>query len=121
MPRVVHFEIPAADPDEAVAFYQKVFGWQISKWEGPQDYWLIKTGEGEEAGIDGAITRKENLAATTNTVDVASVDESSQKVMEAGGKIVMPKMAVPGVGYLVYCADFDGNVFGMMQADPSAQ
>lgn len=120
MARVVHFEIPAADPDDAVAFYQKVFGWQISKWEGPQDYWIIKTGEPEEAGIDGAITRKENLAATTNTVDVASVDESSQKVMEAGGKIVVPKMAVPGVGYMVYCADLDDNVFGMMQADPSA-
>jgi len=121
MARIGHFEIPAADPGKAVAFYEKVFGWQITKWEGPQDYWLIKTGEAGEAGIDGAITRKENSVATTNTVDVASVDEFSQKVMEAGGKIVMPKMAVPGVGYLGYCADLDGNVFGMMQADPSAQ
>jgi predicted enzyme related to lactoylglutathione lyase len=38
MPRVVHFEIAANDPDKAAAFYQEVFGWKITKWEGPQEY-----------------------------------------------------------------------------------
>ena len=42
MPRVVHFEIMADDPDRAVKFFKKVFGWRINKWEGPVDYWLIK-------------------------------------------------------------------------------
>ena len=56
-----------------------------------------------------------------NTVDVASVDEFTQKVVKAGGKVVMPKTTVPGVGYLIYCVDTEGNVFGMMQSDPSAR
>jgi uncharacterized protein len=30
-------------------------------------------------------------------------------------------MAIPGVGYLVYCQDTEGNTFGMMQADPAAK
>lgn len=32
----------------------------------------------------------------------------------------MPKMVVPGVGYLAYCNDTEGIMFGMMQSDPSA-
>ena len=60
-------------------------------------------------------------ATTVNTVDVTSVDEFTQKVVKAGGKVVMPKTTVPGVGYLIYCADTEGNVFGMMQSDPSAR
>ena len=54
MPRVVHFEIHADDPQRAANFYQNVFGWQINKWEGPEDYWLVTTGADNEPGINGA-------------------------------------------------------------------
>ena len=30
------------------------------------------------------------------------------------------EMPVPGVGWLAYCKDTEGNVFGMMQTDPTA-
>ena len=58
MPRVVHFEIAADDPDRATRFYQDVFGWQSSKWEGPEEYWLVMTGSPSEPGIDGGIGRR---------------------------------------------------------------
>ncbi len=45
MPRPIHFEIPADDPDRAIAFYRDVFGWKFQKWEGPMPYWLITTGK----------------------------------------------------------------------------
>jgi hypothetical protein len=32
----------------------------------------------------------------------------------------VPKMPVPGVGWLAYAKDPDGNIFGMMQTDASA-
>ncbi len=53
MPRPIHFEIHAADPQRAIAFYQKLFGWQFTAWEGPMPYWVIKTGDGP--GIDGGL------------------------------------------------------------------
>jgi hypothetical protein len=34
MSRVVHFEIPADNPDRVAEFYKKVLGWNIQKWEG---------------------------------------------------------------------------------------
>jgi predicted enzyme related to lactoylglutathione lyase len=38
MPRVVHFEIHAADPARGVKFYGKIFGWTFQKWEGPMEF-----------------------------------------------------------------------------------
>ena len=120
MARVVHFEFAVDDADRALAFYREVFGWKIEKWEGPTDYWLIATGEGD-AGIDGALTpRDADTPNTVVTVDVESVDDAMAKITAAGGRAVTPKIAVPGVGYMAYCEDTEGNRFGLMQADPSA-
>ena len=118
MPRVVHFEIAADDPERATAFYSEVLGWKIDKWGGPTDYWLASTGEG--LGIDGAIMRRdENMPAIINTVAVDSVDETVAKVEANGGKVAMPKQVIPSVGYLAYCFDTEGNMFGVMENDPS--
>jgi predicted enzyme related to lactoylglutathione lyase len=121
MPRVVHFEIPSDDPGRAVAFYEQAFGWEINRWEGQSDYWLITTGKEGEPGIDGAIMRREEQKTTVNTIDVPSYEEFAQRVEESGGKILTPKMAIPGVGYHSYCMDTEGNVFGIMQDDPTAK
>jgi predicted enzyme related to lactoylglutathione lyase len=123
MPRIVHFEISADKPERAVKFYESVFGWKITKWEGPVEYWLIVTGKASESGIDGGLGRRKEGegAVTVNTVDVPSVDEFAEKVKHNGGTIVLPKHAVPGVGWLVYFKDTEGNMFGMMEADESAK
>jgi predicted enzyme related to lactoylglutathione lyase len=121
MPRVVHFEIYAEDPERAVQFYQEVFGWKVQKWDGVEDYWLVTTGEEAEPGIDGAIARRTKDETTYNIVDIPSVDETTEKVLAAGGKVVSPKFAVPGQGYVAYYQDTEGVVFGVMQADPSAK
>jgi hypothetical protein len=65
--------------------------------------------------------QRTNKGSTWNTIDVSSVDEYLQKIVKAGGKVVQKKTAVPGVGYMAYCADTEGNVFGIMQADEKAK
>ena len=118
--RIVHFEVMAENPARASEFYSKVFGWQINKWDGPMDYWLVSTGK-DTPGIDGGIAKSQDLPSTVNTIDVTSVDDMTQKVLKHGGKVVMPKHAIPSMGYLVYCQDTEGVVFGMMEMDPSAK
>jgi predicted enzyme related to lactoylglutathione lyase len=116
MARVVHFEVSVDNPKRAGDFYQQVFGWQVDKWEGPADYWLVQTGTGP--GIDGALTRRtHDMPEVVNTIGVASVDEAVANVTRHGGKVIKPKMPVPGVGYLAYCQDTEGNTFGVMQSD----
>ena len=119
--RVIHFEIPAADPERASKFYQKVFGWKFEKWAGPMEYWMVITGADGTPGINGGLMRNTNVKATTNTVGVESVDAAVKAATGAGGKLVMPKTPIPGVGYFAYCEDTEGNLFGVMQADKNAK
>jgi predicted enzyme related to lactoylglutathione lyase len=122
MPRVVHFDIVADDPERAVAFYRDVFGWQIQKWEGPMEYWLITTGPKEELGIDGGLGRRtEPGSGTENTVGADSVDDFVKKIVANGDKIIQPKGPVPGIGWFASCEDTEGNHFGLMQSDLSAK
>jgi uncharacterized protein len=121
MARVIHFEIPVNDADRAIAFYQKVFGWKIEKWPGPMEYWLVNTGDEKAPGINDGIMKRGNVQTTTNTLGVDSVDASQAAVTKAGGKLIMPKTPIPGVGYFAYCEDPEGNLFGVMQADSNAK
>ena len=121
MPRPIHFEIPAENPERIMNFYATVFGWKFSKWAGPTDYWMIATGGPEEPGINGGILpRRDPAQPCVNTVGVANLDDTLKTVESAGGVCVMPKMPIPGVGWLAYCKDTEGNMIGMMQADPQA-
>ena len=127
MPRVIHFEIVADKPERAIKFYKEVFGWEFNKWEGPQEYWLVKTGEDSQPGINGGLTPKMNQQSSdmnsrvTNTIDVPSIDDFSNKISMAGGKVVQPKMAIPGIGYLAICQDTEGISFGIIQNDRNAK
>ncbi len=115
MPRVVFFEIGVDQAARAKRFYEGVFGWKAAKFEGEADYWLITTGEGEP-GIDGALTpRRMPSETTTNTIGVPNVDQYVKKVVAQGGKLVVPKAAIPGMGWVAYCQDTEGNVFGLYQ------
>lgn len=122
MNRIVHFEMHSSDPQQSNAFFQDVFGWKMSKWEGPTEYWLVETGAEGTPGINGGLLRsQDNQPRTVNTLQVASVDEAMQKVRDHGGNVVVDKMAITGVGYLAYCTDPTGVLFGIMHEDPAAQ
>ena len=115
MPKVIHFEIPADDPERAVKFYQKVFDWKIENWGGPVNYWLATTGPEDEPGVDGAIKEREDKEGIHNTIAVASIDDAIQKIEENGGEILIPKTEIPGIGYHAYFKDTEGNILGIME------
>ena len=134
MNRVVHFEIHAADPARAADFYSKVFGWTINEWVVPgvtipdeNRYWLVGTGSAER-GIDGGMVirrgappaKGQAVNAFVCTIDVESLDASTSAATAAGAAVAVPKMPIKGVGWLAYFHDTEGNLFGMMQNDPSA-
>jgi predicted enzyme related to lactoylglutathione lyase len=121
MSRVVHFEIPADDPERSIKFYESAFGWKFHKWEGPLEYWLITTGSDDQPGINGGLARREDPdISVENVIDVADIDQAVSRIESSGGKIIRPKIAVPGVGWYVYFADTEGNIFGMMERDENA-
>lgn len=118
MNRVTHFEILADDAERLQKFYQNVFGWRFEKWAGPMEYWMVYTGEGE--GIDGGLSIRSPESANMNTIEIADLDETIDKVTSSGGTIIAPKNAIPGVGWFAIFKDTDENLFGLMQSDPEA-
>jgi len=122
MPRVVHFDISADQPERALAFYREVFGWRIEKWKGPFDYWLVMTGDPKTPGIDGGLARRDSPATTiTNFIEVPSIDEYLGRVSEHGGSVFQDKQAIPGVGDIAVCRDTEGNLIGLIQNDTSTR
>lgn len=125
MGRAVHFEIHAVDPEGLVAFYRDLFGWTFNRW-GDQPYWLAATGQGP--GIDGAVVQRRGprpepgqaVNAFVVTVDVADLDATLAAATAVGGTLAVARQAVPGVGWLAYLSDPDGNLVGLMEADPTA-
>ena len=116
MSSIVHFEIPAEDLQRAKNFYTKLFGWKIESWQG-MDYMMIDT-----YGLGGGMMKRMHPdQQITDYIGVPSVDEYSAKVEKLGGKIIVPKKAVPGMGYFVICMDTENNAFGIWEMDPAAK
>ncbi|WP_024877871.1 VOC family protein [Saccharomonospora piscinae] len=126
MPRPVHFEIHASDPERAITFYTAVFEWSFERW-GTEPYWLITTGEGQ--GIDGGLAQREgpmpepgaSVNAFPLTMEVDDIDLLTREIEQAGGSVVTPKNAIRGLGWVGFCRDTEGNLFGLLQPDPAAE
>lgn len=135
MPRPAHFEIHASDPVALAEFYRAVFGWVAHRW-GAEPYWLLNTGDGNpmagvphtEIGIDGALQPREGPAPAVGApvcgwvviVDVPDCAASVAAATAAGGAVALPIAPVPGIGWVAYLRDPDGNLFGVMQSDATA-
>ena len=132
MNRVVHFEIQAEKPERAAKFYRDVFGWTIEKWPGLDwDYWIVMTAEkdSKEPGINGGLllrpakTLPQECGANAYmcTIQVENFDETAKKIKAAGGKVAVPKFAIPKMAWQGYFLDTEGNTFGVHQTDENAK
>lgn len=123
MNSIVHFEIPSDDLEKSKEFYAKAFDWNIREDKMPDGSAYVSaetapTGEDllpkEPGAINGAlIKRDDKLKSPVITVDVESINEVIEKVEKAGGKVVIPKATMEGVGEYAYVADPAGNVIGL--------
>lgn len=119
-----YFEIQVDDPEQAIAFYQTVFGWQFTKLDMPIDYWLIQTD-----GLHGGMLKRpiplakdaHGANAFVSSVQVADFDSAQATIIAAGGKTVLEKFAVIGKCWQGYFTDTEGNTFGVYQVDAGAK
>ena len=120
MNRVMHFEIPCENPQTTMDFFKEVFGWSFEQW-GTEQYWTARTGDENSPGINGGFMKKRDPnQPVTNSIEVANLDQSAEKIKQTGGTIVVPKMGIPGMGWVAYFKDPDGNLHGLFQSDPDA-
>lgn len=121
-----YFDFTVKDLDTAKTFFEHVFNWRFEKFPMPYDYYRIQAGAEGESGIDGGIgaiadtPTAEGRPLTQVTIPVPNLDDCISRVEQAGGRVIEPKMAIPGIGWFAACVEPGGLLFGVMEADPNA-
>lgn len=123
MDKVIHFEIPAEDRERAKAFYASSFGWATDDVPG-MDYTILRTVAVDEqqmptepGAINGGMMRRspEYPSGPVLTIGVDSIDAALQRIQDAGGSVVRPRTAIPGMGAFAYFTDSEGNTLGLWE------
>jgi len=112
------FEIPTADFDRAVTFYNTVLGIEIrkDKFMGePQGFF-----PGEDTAVRGAIVYSQRLTPSTagsliylNAGTADGLEQALSRVEPSGGKITMPKTDIGEAGFIAIILDTEGNCVGL--------
>ena len=110
------FEIPATDLPRATRFYETVLARKLkAEAMGPLQLSVFSY---EQPGVGGCLIAGDgHLPAAVGTVVylvVARLDEALGRVGGAGGKIALPKTALPeGLGFFAHIIDSEGNRVGL--------
>jgi hypothetical protein len=122
-----YFDLTVRDLGQARSFFEKVLGWRFERFPVPYEYYRIQAGSNGEPGIDGGIGSVGDTPfsggnpMTQVTVQVPNIDAVVSLVQANGGRIVEPKMPIPGIGWYATCAEPGGLFFGVIQTDENAK
>jgi predicted enzyme related to lactoylglutathione lyase len=122
MATIVHFDVPADDPERAKKFYAALLGWKFDLVPQFQYNLISTTNIDGKPGVGGGLGKRMGPSQRMmNYFGVKSIDATMKQVEKLGGKLVSPKMPVPGMGWLVNCMDTEGNSFGLWEENKGAK
>ena len=117
----VWFEIPAANFDRAVGFYEKVFDTELRREKfGPADLAVFPY---NQPGTSGCVIKGEGYKPAGDGCVVylsspVDLNRPLERVVKAGGRVVTPKTALPeGMGHFAHFVDTEGNRIGLHSMD----
>lgn len=114
----IWYELLADDAGAAARFYAAVLGWQARDSGMPdRDYRFVSTGDADIGGLMALPPEAKSMGARPQWlpyVNVADVDAAVASVQEAGGKLHMATMDIPGTGRFAMVADPQGAPFYVM-------
>nr|WP_294859676.1 VOC family protein [uncultured Fluviicola sp.] len=125
MNTISYFEIQSSDPTRDKAFYESLFDWKFVKEESvPIEYYRIETNN----MYGGLLKRPAKIPpaeygtnAFTCSIEVSSFDETADLILKLGGRVALPKFAIPGRCWQGYFIDLDNNTFGIFEVDELAK
>lgn len=122
MPHLAHFSINADDVERARRFYSRSFGWGFQPF-GPPGFYMIEGASGPGGGTFASLQERREIVpgkpvyGLECTIAVEDSGQAEAAILAAGGKIVMPRTVLAGIGTLFFFEDTEGNVLGAMQYD----
>lgn len=124
--KLTHFAIYTDDIERAKKFYDGVFDWGFNSY-GQSDFLQIKADKTENGEPIGALQSRnyspipDKIIGLECTIGVENIDNTIEKVKNNGGQVLMPKTAIPYVGWISKFLDTEGNLICAMQYDNSAR
>lgn len=107
------FEIPVIDLKRAKAFYETVFGYELTTTEmGPlkmEFFPMTQDGTGSTGSLIQAESYVPSHEGTMIYFHVDDIDATLEKVNKNGGKILNPKMSIGEYGFVAHFQDCEGN------------
>ena len=109
----VHVELNTTDPEQAKAFYGKLFDWKMEDLPTPMGtYTMIEVGEGTGGGL-----MKHPMPGAPSTwlayVQVDDIAAATQKAKSLGATVVRDVTEVMDAGWLSIIMDPTGAALGM--------
>lgn len=126
MNSVVHFEMPYGDAERVASFYHTAFGWETQDLgEKMGNYVLATTTESapdrmprHPGAINGGFfPKRSDMPGQHPSIVIAvdDIDEATDRVTRAGGRVLGEPMAIPDVGVYVSFVDPEGNRVAMLE------
>ncbi len=112
---IVHVEIPAENAAAASKFYADVFGWKIDH-DPNFDYYMFAAAGGPGGGWVKPDGDQYHAGQIIPYIDTDDIEASLKKIEACGGKTLMPKHEIQGVGWFAFFADPAGNRLGLYTA-----
>lgn len=116
---VFHFEIPVADMDRAIAFYEAVFGFSFSKQQvdGYEMAFFPRSDGGQ--GASGALAVGDAYRPSKEGViiyfDVPDIDSVLLRARQRGAAVLYAKKDIGEAGYVAEIEDSEGNRIALSQ------
>ena len=110
---ITHIDIPVTDLDQATAFYQTLFGWQITEAPGFEGYPMWQAPNKISGG--GLAPRDESFTQPRSYVEVDSIDDVLAKARSRGATVTLPKTPISDTSWFAAFTDPDGNDIGLYE------
>jgi len=113
---IVHVEFHVKDRKKVENFYGSLFGWKFQ--EVPElNYSIFEAPSGPGGGV-GGLQPGNWPSGVINYIFVESIEPFQERIKKAGGKIIAPKMEIPGQGWFAVFEDPSGTRMALWQPSP---
>lgn len=121
MNRQAWHELNTWEPEQALAFYRRTLGWEFeqSPQESGAGFWIARK-DGKPVGAVYELTTPDHEGIPSHWMTYLSVNDMEQAeadAAKAGGEILRPMMAIPGVGKLSVMTDASGALVGLIEPE----
>ena len=124
--RFVWYDLMTTDPEQGMAFYRELTGWETQPWQGPMPYHVWSNRGRPLGGVMELPKDARKGGAPPHWlayIAVDDVDATVERIRQLGGGVLVPGTEIPNAGKFAVVTDPQGAAFAIycsVQEHPEA-